>query len=377
MLDTGSYAARLAKARALMHTHALDYLVVGPSADLLYLLGARNHPSERLALLLVPQEGPAHMVLPAFEAPVLPSLPSDVHVTTWGESDNPARIAATLIASGVSSHPGGAQLTIGVSDRIWAVFLLRLQAELPRAAFTTASHVLSALRLLKSEAEIALLKESGRRADEVFTEIIGRPFAGRTELAIAQEIAELLKDRGLALDHPPIVGSGPNSASPHHQPGERVIKPGDAVVLDFGGTLEGYYSDITRTVFVGEAPQAGSEEARVYELVAAAQDAAVRAARPGMPCEALDAVARDIITEARYGDYFNHRLGHGIGLDGHEPPYLVRGNSQVLQPGMAFSIEPGVYLPGKFGVRVEDSVVLRQDGAERFNNVTREMVVVG
>jgi D-alanyl-D-alanine dipeptidase len=359
-----------------MHAHALDYLVVGPSADLIYLLGAHNHVSERLALLLVPQEGPAHVVLPAFEAPVLPSLPPDVHVTTWGETDNPARIAATLIASGMSAHPGGVQLTIGVSDRVWAVFLLRLQAELPRAAFTTASHVLSALRLLKSEAEIALLRESGRRADEVFEEIIRRPFAGRSELAIAQEIAGLLKDRGLALDHLPIVASGPNSASPHHLPGERVIKAGDAIVLDFGGTLEGYYSDITRTVFVGEAPQAASEKARVYALVAAAQAAAVQAARPGMPCEELDAVARDIITEAGYGEYFNHRLGHGLGLDGHEPPYLVRGNSQTLQPGMAFSIEPGVYLPGKFGVRVEDSVVLRQDGAERFNNVTREMVVV-
>src|SRR5439155_3230209 len=164
--------------------------------------------------------------------------------------------------------------------------------------------------------------------------------------------------------------------SPHHHAGERVIENGDVVVLDFGGTVEGYYSDVTRTVFVGGLPEPGSEQARVYGLVATAQEAAVQAARPGMECEALDAVARDLLTQAGYGEYFTHRLGHGIGLDGHEPPYLVKGNATPLQPGMAFSIEPGLYLPGKFGVRIEDTVALQETGAERLNNAPRGVVVV-
>jgi Xaa-Pro aminopeptidase len=195
-------------------------------------------------------------------------------------------------------------------------------------------------------------------------------------MQIAQEIASMLKERGLELEGVPIVGSGPNSASPHHHSGERTIETGDVVVLDFGGTLEGYFSDITRTVFVGGLPGPGSEEAKVYKLVAAAQEAAVRAARPGMVCEQLDTVARDIITQAGYGEYFIHRLGHGIGLDGHEPPYIVQGNRTELRPGMSFSVEPGVYLPGRFGVRVEDTVYLTERGAVRANNASREMLAV-
>jgi Xaa-Pro aminopeptidase len=375
-MDTAVYARRLARARSLLHAQGLDFLLVGPSADMFYLLGAQQRPSERMSVLLLPQEGPAHMVLPAFEAASLPELPPDVQVTTWGESDNPARLVAGLIASSNGGRPGGVECTIGVSDRLWSIFLLHLQAELPRAAFTHGSRVLAALRLLKAPEEVALLKQSGALADEVFGEIITQQFSGRTEKSIAQEIAGLLKARGLEVEGLPIVASGPNSASPHHHSGDRTVQAGDMVVLDFGGTLQGYYSDITRTVFVGHGPEPGSEQLRVYDLVAQAQEAAVRAARPGMACEALDTVARAIISEAGYGEYFNHRLGHGIGLDGHEPPYLVKGNATQLQRGMAFSIEPGVYLPGRFGVRIEDTLALQETGAERLNNAPREITVV-
>lgn len=370
------YADRLARARALMGNENIDFLVVGPSADLRYLLGSKQRTSERLALLVVPRKGHAHMVLPAFEAPSLPDLPEDVQITTWGESDNPAALVSGLVKSATGVASESAAVTIGVSDRVWAVFLLQLQEELSEAIFKRGASALSALRLTKTPEEIRLLRQSGLVADEVFNEIIGRPFAGRSELEIGQEISSLLEARGLEVEHIPIVASGPNSASPHHHTGTRILQKGDPVVLDFGGTWEGYYSDITRMVFVGEEPRPGSEERRVYEAVAAAQEKAVKAAKPGMACEELDAVARDHLVTAGYGPYFNHRLGHGIGLDGHEQPYLVQGNKTRLESGMAFSIEPGAYLPGKFGVRVEDCVVLGQDSAERLNNASREIVVV-
>ncbi|MDQ3705789.1 MAG: Xaa-Pro peptidase family protein [Chloroflexota bacterium] len=370
------HSERLAYARAQLRAHGLDYLVVGPSADLYYLTGIQNRPSERMAVLLLPQEAPAYIVLPAFEAPSLPPLPPDVQVVPWGESDNPARLVASLVA-GPTGHPGGAHYTIGVSDRLWSVFLLRLQVELPRATFTPAGPVLSAVRQIKSPAELALLERAGAVADRVFAKIVTSAFAGRTELEVSEELAGLLKAEGVQGEIFAIVGSGPNSASPHHHAGDRVIQPGDAVVLDFGGLLQGYFCDITRTVFVGSPPDGNSEMERVYNLVYAAQEAAVRAARPGMTCEELDSVARDLFVEAGYGQYFMHRLGHGIGLDGHEPPYLVQGNPTRLEAGMSFSIEPGLYLPGRFGVRIEDIVYLTPQGAVRCNHAPRDLTVVG
>lgn len=374
--DITLYAQRLEKARTFMHGHGLDFLLVGPGADLRYLIGAQTRQTERMTLLIVPQDGPANIVLPAFEAAALPPLPPELPVTTWGESDNPARIAAHLIASLLKGHPGGVDCTCGVSDVLWAVFLLRLQAELPRAAFTTAGPVLAAMRQVKDEREIELLAASSAVADEVFTEMCKRSFEGRTELQVAREIAALLEEGGLVVTGAPIVASGPNSASPHHHTGNRRIERGDMLVLDFGGTLHGYYSDITRTVFVGEAPEEGSERLRVYNAVARAQEAAVRAGRPGITCEQLDSVARDVLTTEGLGDYFSHRLGHGIGLDGHEQPYLVQGNRTMLRAGMAFTIEPGAYLPQDFGVRIEDTVVLTAQGVRRLNNVSRDVVVV-
>ena len=367
---------KLSRARALMHQHGLDFIVAGPSADLFYLTGVTSHTSERMTLFILPQEAPAYMVVPTFEAALLPPLNDEIVVRTWGEQDNPARLAAQLVASGANAHPGGFACTIGVADQLWSVFLLRLQAELPRAAFTSASTVLTPMRQIKGDDEIEKLRVSGRAADQVFDDMVERPFIGRSEAEIGREIVERLRAKGLEVPGHAIVASGPNSASPHHHTGERVIEAGDVIVLDFGGTVGGYYSDITRTVFAGEAPSTGSEELHVYGQVAAAQEAAVQAARPGLACEELDAVARNHFIEAGYGQYFTHRLGHGIGLDGHEPPYIVGGNSTALQPSMAFSIEPGLYLPGKFGVRIEDIVVLGPEGTERMNNASREIMVV-
>ena len=209
-----------------------------------------------------------------------------------------------------------------------------------------------------------------------FAEFVGKQFTGKSELELSAVFGDLLKARGVQLADSPLVASGPNSASPHHHSGERIIKEGDAIVLDFWGTVDDYTFDCTRTVFVGGVPAPSSEEATVYGVVARAQEAAVQAARPGMTCEALDQVARGIITEAGYGEYFTHRLGHGIGLDTHEAPYIVEGNDTVLQDGMSFSIEPGIYLPGKFGVRVEDCVAMVDGKAVRLNNADHGIISV-
>lgn len=370
------YAQRLDRARALMHSKGMDFLVMGPSADLLYIAGIHSRPSERMTLFMLSQEGPAHIILPAFEVPLLPDLPPNTHVHSWGESDHPARLASLILSRHGHTHPGGFHCIIGVADRLWATFLLALQAELPRASFTSAASVISALRQTKDAQEIGWLSESAAAADRVFEQITSQQLTGKTELEIAREIARLLEAQGLAVEGAPIVASGPNSSSPHHHAGERRIEPGDVIVLDFGGTLHGYFSDITRTVFAGVPPMPGSEQERVYNIVAQAQAAATQAARPGMTCESLDTVARDIIAQAGYGEYFNHRLGHGIGLDGHEPPYLVQGNPTLLHPGMTFSIEPGIYLPGKFGVRIEDIVALDQSGARPLNHAPKSITVV-
>jgi Xaa-Pro aminopeptidase len=295
---------------------------------------------------------------------------------TWGESENPGQIVAGIVADGLHSAPGGANCTIGVGERLWSVFLLRLQAELPRAAFTPATAVLSGARQIKGAGEISLMQEAGARADDSFRELVGLPFIGRPEIEVAHDFAEILKSHGLTVTDPPLVGSGPNSASAHHHSGERIIEQGDTVVLDFWGTWQDYGFDCTRTVFAGFAPEPGSEEAIVHSIVARAQEAGVQAARPDIECQALDAVARTIIEEAGFGEYFTHRLGHGVGLDIHEPPYLVQGNAAALQNGMVFSIEPGIYIPGRFGVRIEDLVALVDGKAVRLNNSDRVIITV-
>jgi Xaa-Pro aminopeptidase len=367
---TAVYAARLQRAQAALHAHGLDYLFVGPSADLFYLTGLDVHQGDRMVLLMVHQEGPAHLIMPRFEADAVQHLPPQIHLEPWDEQDDPAALVKRL--TGV---PGGAdECTVAVGDKLLAGFLLRIQAALPRAAFTNALRVLPPLRLYKDEAEVAGLREAGARADAAYEAFRRLRYTGRTERQLAREISDTLRDHDLEVEWGPIVGSGPNGAHPHHGYSDRVIAAGDLIVLDFGGRYRGYQADCTRTVAAGRLPE--DEARRVYELVRQGQEAAFQAARPGLTAAALDAVTRDLFTAAGYGQYFSHRLGHGIGLDNKEQPYIVAGNKQVLEPGMAFTIEPGLYLPGRFGVRIEDVVVLHAEGAERMNNTSRELIVV-
>jgi Xaa-Pro aminopeptidase len=262
---------------------------------------------------------------------------------------------------------------VAIGDRMWASHVLALQGASPGISFEAASPIIGRLRAVKDPDELGALRRAARGADETFRQICGMRFLGRREEEVAGDLADLLVAHGHTRADFTIVASGPNSASPHHEPSGRTILPRDAVVMDFGGEVGGYLSDTTRTVVVGEPPAGFGE---VYALVQEAQDAAVRAVRPGVAAQEVDRAARRIIDDAGYGERFFHRTGHGIGLELHEPPYILDGNETILTPGMTFSIEPGVYLEGRFGVRIEDIVAVTADGVERLNRSTREVQTV-
>jgi len=347
-----SFGDRRSRAAAKLREHDLAALLLTPGADLRYLSGYQIFASERLTCLVIDREGTATLVCPEFEAPRASAAAPDLSRATWSETEDPYARVASLIRGA-----GG----LAVADQMWAAFMLRLEGALPERTFRLASEVTRELRMRKDAGERDALRRASESADRAYARILERPFAGRTEREIGAELANLLRDEGHDEVDFTIVASGPNGASPHHETGERRIADGDTVVLDFGGGLGGYRSDFTRTVHVGRA--IGPEERRVHDIVRRAQEAGYDSARAGAPAEAVDAASRAVIDEAGYGAFFIHRTGHGIGLDGHEHPYLVRGNREPLEPGMAFSIEPGIYLPGRFGVRIEDVAIIDDDGA--------------
>jgi Xaa-Pro aminopeptidase len=363
----GIYADRLQRAQDEARRQAVAALLIGPSADLVYLIGFNAHESERLNLLIVPEQGDPVMVMPVLEAPLLRSRQHllEIDIQAWEETHSPAELVARVVGDA-----GGK--TLAVSDELWSVFLLRLQAAITGADWVPAGGVMRQLRLIKDGREIELLQEAARRTDDAWIEFITTSITGLTERQAMDRLSELTRARGLEGGFG-ICASGPNSASPHHHPGDRVIQPGDTVIFDWGGTLEGYNSDVTRTVHIGEPDE---EYRRVYDLVLAANQATLDAVRPGVPCERLDEVAREVISQAGYGEFFLHRVGHGLGLSVHEEPYLVGGNTLPLQAGMVFSDEPGIYLAGRFGVRIEDAVLCTDTGGLRLNEAPRELTVM-
>ncbi len=351
----------------------LDAALLSVGADLPWLTGYTAMPLERLTMLVLPRNSPATLVVPRLEAPRVEPVEDLFAVRPWEETDDPIAVVAALLEA---SDAGARAPRLAVSDRTWAAFVLRLQDALPGARWTPASTVTGPLRAVKDEAEVGALARAGAAADRVAAQLIGGEIRliGRTEADVSREIGDRLRAEGHQAVNFAIVASGPNSASPHHDAGDRVIRPGEAVVCDFGGTLDGYCSDITRTVFTGPPP---GEYEEVYEVVRAAQAAGVAAARAGTAAEAVDATSRARIADAGYGEFFIHRTGHGIGREEHEDPYLVRGNRIALRPGHAFSVEPGIYLPGRFGVRIEDIVVVAGDGSPRpLNQADHALAVV-
>jgi len=349
-----SFAERRARAAAQLREQDFGALLVSPGPDLQYLAGYQIFTSERITCLVIDRDGKATLVCPAFEAPRAAVAAPDIERKTWGETEDPFSLVASLVP------PSGA---IAVADQMWASFFLRFEEALPRRGFRAASLITRGLRVRKDATEVEALRAVSESADRAYARILGRPFAGRTEREVGRDLAEMLRAEGHDEVGFTIVGSGANGASPHHEAGDRRIAEGDTVVLDFGGAMRGYRSDLTRTVHVGKT--AGREEQKVYDIVRRAQEAGYAAARKNASAESVDAAARRVIEEAGYGERFIHRTGHGIGLDGHEHPYLVRGNREPLEPGMAFSIEPGIYIPGRFGVRIEDIAVIGADGSAR------------
>jgi Xaa-Pro aminopeptidase len=363
---TDPLVSRQARARARMEELGVDVLLLSLGADLPYFTGYDAMPLERLTMLVLPRDGDSVLVVPELEAPRVEPRPGVFGLRAWSETEDPIAIVAELVG------PTARQVAIG--DQTWARFVLRIQDAVPDARMRPASAVTSALRIVKDAAEIEALRAAAHAVDAVGAEMRQRPFGGRTELDVHREFADRIVEHGHQRVNFAIVGSGPNGASPHHEASTRVIGDGDVVVCDFGGTMDGYCSDITRMFVVGEPT---AEVRDVYALLVDAQEQAVQAATVGTSCEAVDATARDIIAAGGLGDRFIHRTGHGIGLEAHEDPYLVSGNRARLEPGHAFSIEPGIYFPGRFGMRLEDIVVAAPDGPDRLNAAPRDLAIVG
>ena len=360
------HAGRRARAAARSREAGIAALLVAPGSDLTYLTGYRIFASERMTCLVLRSDGAATLVVPELEAPRAAASAPDLARATWGETADPYALAASFV-----DRPG----PVALSDQMWAAFVLRLQTALAGREFKVASLITRELRMRKDAAELDALRAVSAAADRAYIRALDLEFAGRTESEVGADLAALLRDEGHDEVMFTIVAAGENGASPHHHTSDRPIRKGDTVVLDFGGNRAGYGSDITRTVQVGGTP--GDEVLRVHDTVRRAQAAGYAAAHTGATAASVDAAARAVIADAGYGEFFIHRLGHGIGLDGHEHPYLVEGNDQRLEPGMAFSIEPGIYLPGRFGVRIEDVAIIAADGrSEALNQVDRSLATV-
>ncbi|MCU1429140.1 MAG: putative dipeptidase [Actinomycetia bacterium] len=359
-----NYPERIERARARMENMGVDVLLLSVGADLPYFTGYEAMPLERLTMFVLPRTGEAKLVVPRLEAPRVVAQPDVFEIVTWDETDDPIALVTRL-----ADRPAVA----AIGDHTWARFVLDLEAALPSTEFRKASLVTAALRMVKDAAEVDALTRAAHAVDVIAREMHGVRFSGRSELDVHRDLVDRMLELGHQRANFAIVAASGHAASPHHEPTDRVIVDGDVVLCDFGGTMDGYCSDITRMFVVGEPP---AEVQHVYAVLMDAQERAVQAATVGTPCEAVDAAARQVIAAAGYGEFFVHRTGHGIGTEAHEDPYIVAGNVAPLAPGHAFSVEPGIYLPDRFGVRLEDIVVATAAGPRRLNEAPRDLAVV-
>ena len=366
---TGSdvFAARMERSLQAAEAAGLSGALFTPGPDLVYLCGyAPVAITERLTMLILSAGREPVLIVPVLEQPDAAGSPAapGIELVGWHDGENPYEAVAKFL------DPQG---RYAVSDSAWAMHLIGLQELRPTQPFVSVTRALPMLRAVKDADELARLEAAAAAADAAFHAILEMPFAGRREIEIGADLADLLREHGHSQVDFTVVGSGPNGANPHHEVGERMILEGDMVVLDFGGLQESYGSDTTRTVHVGEPTE---EERQVHEIVRAAQQAGFEAVRPGVACQEVDRAARKVISDAGFGDQFIHRTGHGIGLTTHEPPYMIEGETQPMEVGMCFSIEPGIYLPDRYGVRIEDIVTVIEGGGRRLNRTPHEMQIV-
>ena len=385
LIGPAAYAARLVAARDAVNDAGADAALIGFGADMRYLTGYAAPALERLTMLVVPARGEATLIVPRLEAGMAGDAPAmrggSVATVPFGETDDPFALVASAVRAG--ARGGSAPLSVALSDRLWATFVLRIESALgagnSRPTLRLASEVIGRLRTVKSAEESALLRAAGRAVDSVVKAITSGKLIGRTENDVAREVRERLAGAGHEVASFAIVGSGKNSASPHHEASSKVIDAGDAIVLDIGGQFGGYGSDTTRTIWVtgpnGAVPPTDDFLHR-YEVLKRAHQAATDHVRPGVSCESVDAAARAVIDGAGLGERFFHRTGHGIGLEEHEDPYIVKGNATLLVPGHAFSIEPGIYVEGLNGARIEDIVLCGDSAVDQLNNTGRDLYVV-
>jgi len=361
------YARRLAAAAAGAARAGLAGLVVTPGYDLRYLIGSRAQTFERLTALVIPATGEAVMVIPRLElASLRDSAAGELGLTVqdWVDGENPGDLVALAL---------GGHARVAVTDSMPALHLLPL-AERLGAIPVLGTDIMAGLRMIKDPAEIDALRTAGAAIDRVHARVPQFLAPGRTEAQVAADITEAIVAEGHSEAAFVIVGSGPHGADPHHECSDRVLQAGDIVVVDIGGPVEpGYNSDSTRTYSLGEPTPKIAEQ---YAVLQRAQAAAVASVRPGVTAEQVDAAARDVLADAGLAEYFVHRTGHGIGLSVHEEPYIVAGNDMPLTEGMAFSIEPGIYLPGQWGARIEDIVIVTAEGALSVNNRPHDLTVV-
>jgi Xaa-Pro aminopeptidase len=360
------FSDRVARARQALVGAGADVLLVSVGSDLPYLVGYEAMPLERLTMLVVPRDGEATLVIPRLEAPRVIERPGVFSLLAWDETDDPVTIVSRLVL-----RPAVA----AIGDTMWARFLVDLLPRWEGTRYVRSNLVMNELRMRKDTAEIAALQTAGAAADRVAAQLHAGEIAlvGRSEAAVSADISARLIAEGHDKVNFAIVAAGENAASPHHHPGDRVIREGEIVLTDFGGTMAGYCSDITRCVYTGEPPV---EVAEAYAVLREAQAAGVAAGVVGAPCQEVDRASRRIIAAAGYGQYFVHRTGHGIGMEAHEDPYMVEGNDLPLAAGHAFSVEPGIYLPGRWGMRLEDIVVATDAGPLALNHADHALITV-
>jgi Xaa-Pro dipeptidase len=367
--ETGNQASRICRLSKLMKEKGVKALILSPSMNMLYSTGFSTFPGERLLVSVFDESGELIFIVPRLYENEVREKASCERIISWDDSQDPKDILAALC-----NEKGYAGSTVAIEDTMWFNAFEKIHQAFEQARYVKASEIIGEMRKYKTPDEAEKIRRSSRLADTALAETIPKIRAGIKENEIRDLLEAEMKHLGIASpSFESIVGSGPNSAMPHYTAGDRVVNTGDSIVIDFGGIYQGYCSDMTRTVILGKASK---EYKEVYETVKEAQKRAIEAVGPGVKASEVDSAARSYIAEKGYGDYFIHRTGHGIGMEVHEEPYISDISSTVLQPGMVFSIEPGIYLPGRFGVRIEDLVIVTETGVEVLNKFTKDLIEI-